>query len=649
MATIRTAIQVDDRMSGAFRSITNAMNITISAFSDLQEATHNAVDVSSIEAARAELSRAEVTLNQVESSIQSATQNQRQFNDSIEATNPQANILLGKFRQIATAVGGIIGLQKAIELSDSMAQTDARLSLIVDDGGSVDELQQKIYNVAQNTRAPFMKTADMIAKLGLQASKSFASNDELLFFAEQLNKSFVVAGTSVQGVESVMLQLTQAMAAGKLQGEELNAVLDNAQPIVANIQKYLEEVQNIDASNIKQLASDGVLTAEIIKNAMFYAADETNAKFESMPITFGQAMTTIKNDLLMTIEPMLQVLAEGATLLHDNWSTLEPVFWGLSAAMGSFALMTGIQAGAAWLAVAANRALIATMLANPLMWIAVLIGVVVAAIYKWVQAVGGLKIAWMIVSAELMYQWDLLKVNFLAVVYGICGLVDNLVLAWQDASVGVQNWCGDMRAGALRILQDMTNGAVDIINGFINTLNKIPGVAIETIDYVTYAATFEAQNEAEKQARNAALAATKASIYEEQQRRQEKVAKMAEDAQTLYNERIQAVINAQNEVAKGAEDNSTYDYGAYESTLGDIDKNTGKTADNTETSTEDLKYLRDIAERETINRFTTAEIKVDMGGINNTVNNMNDLDGIADYLAAKVEEQMQIAAEGIHE
>ena len=645
MATIRTAIQVDDRMSGAFRAMNNALNIVINSFADLQDATHQAVDVSSIEAARAELSRAEVTLNQVESSIQNATQNQRQFNDSIEAANPQANTLLGKFKQIATTIGGIIGLKKVMDLSDQVSQTTARLNLMNDGQQTTAELQKMIFESAQRTRGEYQATASTVARLGITAKDAFSSNAETVAFAEQLNKHFVIGGANASEMAAVSLQISQALGSGVLRGDELNSVFEQAPTIIETIADYLE----VPIGTIREMASDGEITAQIVKNAMLSAAEETNAKFESMPITFGQAMTTIKNDLLMTFEPLLQTIGKGATIIHDNWSTLEPVFWGLGAAIGFYAIMTGIQTTATWLSVAANRALIVTLLSNPLMWIAVLIGVVVAQIYKWVEAVGGIKIAWMKVSANLMYQWDLLKINFFAVVYGICGLVDNLVLAWQSASVGVQNWCGDMKVGALKILQDMTNGAVDIINGFINTLNKIPGIAIETIDHVTYAATFEAQNEAEKQARNAALAVTKANIYEEQQRRQEKVSKMAEDAQTLYSERMQAVLDAQNEVAKGAGDNSTYDYGSYDSMLSDIAKNTGKTADNTDTSTEDLKYLRDIAERETVNRFTTAEIKVDMGGINNTVNNMQDLDGIVDYLAVAVEEQMQIAAEGVHE
>lgn len=642
MATIRTAIQVDDRMSGAFRAMNNALNIVINSFADLQDATHQAVDVASIQAARTELARAEVTINQVESSIQNATQNQRQFNDSIGDANPQANTLLSKVKQIATTVGGIIGLKKVMDLSDQVSQTTARLNLMNDGQQTTAELQKMIFESAQRTRGEYQATASTVARLGITAKDAFSNNAETVAFAEQLNKHFVIGGANASEMAAVSLQISQALGSGVLRGDELNSVFEQAPTIIETIADYLE----VPIGTIREMASNGEITAQIVKNAMLSAAEETNAKFESMPITFGQAMTTIKNDLLMTFEPILQTIGKGATILHDNWSTLEPVFWGLGAAVGFYAIMTGIQTAATWLSVAANRALIATMLANPLMWIAVLIGVVVAAIYKWVQAVGGIRIAWMIVSANLMYQWDLLKTNFLSVVYGICGLLDNLVIAWQSASVAVQNWCGDMRAGALQILQDMTNGAIDIINGFINTLNNIPGVAIETIDHVTYAATYAAYNEAEKQARNASLEVTKSNIYEEQQKRQEKVNKMAENAQTLYSERMQAVIDAQNEVAK---DNSAYDYGSYESTLGDIAENTGKTADNTDTSTEDLKYLRDIAERETVNRFTTAEIKVDMGGINNTVNKIQDLDGIGDYLAELLEETAQIAAEGVHE
>lgn len=645
MATIRTAIQVDDRMSGAFRSMSSAMNIVISNFESLQDVTHNAVDVSSLQAARTELSRAEATLNQVESSIQSATQTHQSFNDSVRSAEPPANNLLNKFRQIATTIGGAIGLKKVLDLSDQVSQTTARLNLINDGMQSIKELQNMIFESAQRTRGSYAETAKTVAKLGLVAGDVFGSNAETVAFAEQMNKLFVVGGANANEMAAASLQLSQALGSGVLRGDELNSIFEQAQPIIQAIADYLE----VPVGTIRDMASEGEISAQIVKNALLSAAEETNAKFESIPITFGQAMTTIKNDLLMTFEPILQTIGKGATILHDNWSTLEPVFWGLTAAVGAYATMTGIQTAATWLAVAANRALIAAMLANPVMWLAIGIGIVVAAIYKWVTAVGGIKIAWMMVSANLMYQWDLLKTNFLSVVYGICGLLDNLVIAWQSASVAVQNCCGDMRAGALNILQDMTNGAIDIINGFINTLNNIPGVAIETIEHVTYAATFEAQNEVEKRLRNASLEASKASIYEEQQKRQEKVNKMAENAQILYSERMQAVVDAQNEVAKGAGDNSTYDFGSYDSTLGEISDNTGKTADNTDTSTEDLKYLRDIAERETINRFTTAEIKVDLGGVSNTVNNMSDLDGIVDYLAVKVEEQMQIAAEGVHE
>lgn len=655
MATIGTAIQVDGRMSGTLRAMNNALDIAINNFSELQDAIHNTV--SSIQATRTELARVENTFNQIENSIRGAEQSQEQFNRSLSSATPSANNLLGKLKQMVVTVGKKVEVGTILNLSDEISRTNARLNLMNDGMQTTAELQGMIFQSAQRSRGSYSEMVKTVGMLGIGAKDTFSSNEETIAFVEQMNKHLVIGGADAQEMAAVSLQISEALSSGTLSGDEFNSVFAQAPTIIHTIADYL----NVPIDMLSDMASEGEITASIIKNAMLAAAEETNAKFENIPITFGQAMTTIKDDLLMTFEPLFQIIGAGATLLHDNWSTLEPVFWGLAAAVGSFAFMTGLQAVATWLSVAANRALITTMLANPLLWIAVIIGVVVAAIYKWVQAVGGIEIAWMMVSTMLMYQWDLLKINFLAVVYGICGLIDMLVIAFQSASVGVQNWCGDMKAGALQILQDMTNGAIDIINEFINTLNNIPGVAIETIEHVTFAASYATQNEAEKQARNESLAVTKANIYEEQQRRQEKVTKMGENAQTLYNQRFQEVADAQAKAEKRTEDNSAdnyssphdysspYDDGSSESALGDTTGNTGKKAYATETSKEDLQYLRDKAERETINRFTTAEIKVEMGGINNTVNKMNDLDGIPNYIATAIEQQMQITAEGVHE
>ena len=266
MATIHTAIQLQDNMSRQFYAMNMAMSTVIDSFYTLQDATSQAVDVSALEAAQRELQQVEASFNQIEQEIKQADTAQDYFNQEIQEADSLANKLLGTLGTIVGTYFTLQGLRGAISLSDEMTNTNARLELINDNLMTTAELQQMIFESAQRTHSPYQQTADMVGKLGMQARSAFKSNAEIVAFAEQINKTFKIAGTPIQGMESVMLQLTQAMAAGALQGEELNAILDNAQPIVANIQRYLEEAMNIDASNIKKLASEGVITAEIIKN-----------------------------------------------------------------------------------------------------------------------------------------------------------------------------------------------------------------------------------------------------------------------------------------------------------------------------------------------------------------------------------------------
>ncbi len=393
-----------DRTNAELEQLRSQLNTAINEQNELNQAIQN-MDVASANSAYLRLSQ---TVSRTERYIRDNADEQEYFNQRMSEGVSHSNHLLQKVTGIVGAyatlhtMGNIIGyfnqrmsegvshsnhlLQKVtgivgayatlhtmgniIGLSDTMTQTNARLSLIVDDGGSVEELQNKIYASAQNARGSYLTTADAVSKLGMQASQAFSSNDELIGFTELLNKSFVNAGTSAQGIDSVMLQLTQSMAAGKLQGEELNAVLDNAAPIVQNIRQYLEEVQGIDASNIKELASEGIITADVIKNSMFYAADEINAKFESMPMTWGQIWQSAQNTAMMEFQPVLQRLNDMAnseafqafldraitgmatlanivlnvfdlmgaagSFVADNWSIIEPIILGVAGAFGIY-------------------------------------------------------------------------------------------------------------------------------------------------------------------------------------------------------------------------------------------------------------------------------------------------------------------------
>lgn len=627
MATIRTAIQLQDGMTLVLRSMNNALNSTISSFEAVQRVSGNAVDTSSIQAARAELNRAEIAMNSVEQEIREANQAQQQFNNQVN----QSSGLMRKLKSAAIAFGTAFSVKKVINVADSITQTTARLDLINDGLQTTEQLQDKIFQSAQRSRAEYQTTADVVAKLGQRAGDAFSSNEETIAFAENLNKSFVIAGASQAEMASASLQLTQALGSGVLRGEELNAVFEAAPNIIRTIADYMD----VPIGQIRNMASEGQITADIVKNAMLSSTEVINKQFESMPMTFSQVGTILGNTLLQTFKPVIQGIGTGAQFIYDNWSTIEPIFWGLVTAVGAYAAIIGVMTTAKWLSIAANRALITTMLSNPVMWIALAIGVLIGMIYKWVQSVGGLEIAWKIAMNGIMTAWDWVKIGFFTGVYWILDLWDKMKLGMITAGVGIQNFMGDMKANVLMILQNMVNGAIDIINDFIDTLNKIPGVSIDTINNVTFGTNAQLQNEA-------ALDAYRSEIKAGMADRGVKLIQMQDDARTATAARQAEIKSMQAEAFSNQFDTMAYD-------MANTASNTAKLANSMDMSNEELKYMRDLAEREAINKFTTAEIKVDMGGVVNQVNQDTDLDGMVAYLEDTLYETMVVTAEGVHD
>ena len=245
--------------------------------------------------------RTQANQERLNNSIKNSQENQDKFSNSINTSYSNGKKLLSTIKKVALAVGGISAIKGLFNLSDEMTNNKARLNLIVDDGGSVEALQNKIFVSAMNARASYQTTTDIITKLGLQASKAFKGNDELIAFAEQLNKTFAISGTEATGIESTMYNLTQALSTGVLRGQDLNAVFSNAPQIVQNIADYL----NVPIGKIRDMAADGKISAQIVKNAMLKAADETNAKFNKMPMTWNQVFTKMKNIAIKALDPVL--------------------------------------------------------------------------------------------------------------------------------------------------------------------------------------------------------------------------------------------------------------------------------------------------------------------------------------------------------
>ncbi|HFK2988856.1 tape measure protein [Clostridioides difficile] len=295
MATIQTSIRIFDGMTPAFRHMNNAMNIVLSSFEQLQRTSSNAIDANSIRTAREELARAEAGFDRLEQQIRESDNQQRRLNEDINKGASSTDRLVGSAKKLAATYLGIRTLGGLGNLSDQMTSTNARLSMINDGQLSDGGLNKMIFQSAERSRASYLDTAKIVSRIGMNAGKAFSSTKEIVGFAEQLNKKFVIAGASTEEMNSALLQLTQGLSSGVLRGEELNAVFESAPNIIKSIADYLD----VDIGKIRGMASEGMLTADIVKNSLLAASAETNKQFEQMPYTLGQIFTSVKNNAVM--------------------------------------------------------------------------------------------------------------------------------------------------------------------------------------------------------------------------------------------------------------------------------------------------------------------------------------------------------------
>lgn len=713
MATIRTAIALYDGVTAPLQAMHKAMNIVLNSFEAMQRASGNSVDVSSIQEAREELARAGAAFDSIEQNIRDAGNQQDRFNRRIRDGTTAADGLWGKLKGIAATVGGLAAAKKIIGISDDLASTRARLNLIVDDGGSVSELEKKIMASAQRSRAAYFDTASAIASLGSNAGAAFANTDEIIAFMEQINKQFVIGGASAQGQSAAMLQLTQAMAAGALRGEELNSILENAPGIARAIESYM----GVAEGSIKQYAEQGLITADVVKNALFAAADETNAKFESMPKTWAQIWTSMQNKALSVFNPILtkinqianseqftkvtdgiinglagiasvatvvlDLLINVASVVVDNWSWLSPIILGVAAALGVYygrlllvrgaelasaavsgavAVAKGIMAaatmlvtGATWAQVTAQYGLNAAMYACPLVWIIILIIALVALFYAAVAAVnhfagtsvsatglicGAFMAALAFIGNIFVALWNLV-VDVFVMIYNLVATVANFIgNVFNDPVAAVARLFFDLADTVLSVLQALAS-AIDTIFGS-NLAGSVQGWRDSLGGWVD--STFGKGKEV--------------------------MEKLNADDLKLGRFEYGAAFDMGYEFGQGVEDTvgGLFDFSAMDSlgadaldayglgnTLDGIYGNTGDTAGSTaamsdalDIAEEDLAYMRDIAEREAINRFTTAEIRVEQQNTN-YISQDTDLDGIMDAWANDFATKLDVSEEGVHE
>lgn len=676
MATIRSQMVLNDQVTGVLKNITRALDITLHSFEQMQDASANAVDVRLLNQARAGLGEVNLAVREMEENyrraaqqeqqvtrnIRQSTQAEQQLNASIRGGNDALDDMVGKAKNLAATIGASVGLKKLIELSDQMTSTTARLNFIVDDGGSVEALEAKIMASAQRSRAAYLDTASAIASMGANAGAAFTSNDELIAFMEQVNKQFVIGGASAQGQAAAMLQLTQAMAAGALRGEELNSILENAPGIARAIEQYM----GIAEGSIKSYAEKGAVSATVVKNALLSIADETNAKFNGMAMTWGQVWTQMGNIALKVTQPLLTAI----NWLANNLSVIGPILLGLGTAFLvfqvaahwtqiaavataayhavvnllsiGFGVLTGNTAAASAAVFTFNSAL----LASPITWIIMLIAVVIGLLYGVVAIIN--KVTGSSISATGLIC-GAIAVAGAFIGNTVIGLLNALIqYIWAifvAPFLGIVEWILNVCNGGFNSFGDAVANLIGQIIGWFLNLGKVVTTIIDAIFGTNWTAGLESlQSSVTAWGKN------------------ENAITLDKNAPTIdYRFEYGDAWAAGNDFGKGIDakiggmfntgglgDSSGFDLGDIAAYTGETADNTGKTADALAVTEEQLEYLRDIAERDAINRFTTAEVKIDMTGMTNRIDGSADLDGVINQLTEGFTEALVTAAEGVH-
>lgn len=661
MSENNSEIQLYNKAVPALNNMTSALTAAENSFYDLQNAVAAGFNISNIAIFKQNILNINLSLSQTNNflletgeNISDAANKQDQLNKKIDEGASSAGGFFSVIDEIANKVTDKLSFENIMNLSDSLIQTDNALNALTGDAEKTAALQDKIMNSANSSRVSYQSMAETVAQMGSGVNNPFSNTDEIVTFTELVNKQLSVSGVVDGDRDALMSQITQVMTSGSLSGEDFNSIFQQAPGIMQTVADYM----GVPVNAMQSMAAEGQISSETIKNAMLGSASEINEKFGQVPATFSEIKTLMENNIAEAFIPIAETIGSVLQWVSENWSTLKPILVGVAAAVGILTAASAINSAVTWLQVAANRALATSLLTNPIVWIALAIGVLVAFIYKWIQSVGGIKNAWELFKILITAAWYSIQLAFYKGIYFVMKLADSLMFKWNSVCVSIANFLGDLKVSVLTVLQNMVNGAIDIINDFISVINNIPGVNIEAVEHVTFAATAEAENEAAKQERAKQLAAYQKELAENDFERTTKLNQLESERDSLmleyhmlndtYRKQAETEEMSNEQYFKQTETEEDAEY------LGGIEDYTAGTYGDTSeindtiqaSSDEELDFLRSLAEREAVNKYTTAEIKLDFTSNANIKSDM-DIDGMINSFTDELQRTLVTTASAL--
>lgn len=689
-----------DTANAELEQLRSQLSLAVQEQNELNQAMQN-MDVSAANSAYLRLSQ---TIGNTETYIRDNIDEQGRFNQEINEGISQADELMDT---IKGAVGAYVSIQAVcdvLNISDELVQTTSRLNMMNDGLQTTDELVNMVYAAAQDARGSFFEMTDVVARFGNNAKAAFSSSAEVVAFADLVQKQMTIAGASTTEASNAMLQLSQGLGSGVLRGDELNSIFEQAPNLIQNIADYLE----VPIGTIREMASEGELTADIVKSAIFSASDEINARFEEMPMTWGQIWQSMQNTALIAFQPVLQhlndianseafqgfingVIEALATLANialgvfdfmascgqfvaDNWSIISPVIYGIIAALAVYgaylaitkgmelatAVATGIlnvaqfihatavaaSTGATIAATAAQLGYNSAMYACPVLWIIMLVIALISVIMmlcNWIaQATGaansgiGIVVGSLSVAVAVVLNLFVTLINMVIDVFVvlwnfIAAFANFFANVFVDPVGAIARLFFDLVDSILGLLQTLA-GAIDAIFGS-NLSGAVQGWRDDLGGWVDE--TFGQGQE------------IMATVSSEDWHVDRFEYGEAWDAGVELGDGISSAIEdfSISDVFGSVDIPNPQDYTTQFAGMGDsLDSISGDTSgisDAMDITQEDLKYMRDLAEQEAVNRYTTAEITIEQTN-HNTVSGGMDLDGIVSGLTDAVDEAVEI-------
>lgn len=696
-----------DTANAALEQMRGQLAQALEAQNDLNAALDN-MDVSAANTAYSQLSQ---TIGNTERFIRDNVNEQGQFNQSIQEGVAQADKLTDTIKGAVTAYISVQSIGKALDISDQLTLTTSRLDMMNDGVQSTAELVNMVYAAAQDARGSFSQMADVVARFGNNAKDAFSSSEEVVAFADLIQKQMTIAGASTQEAANAELQLSQALGSGVLRGDELNSIFEQAPNLIQNVADYL----NVPIGQIREMAADGELSADIVKTAIFSAADDINSKFESMPMTWSQIWQSMQNTALIAFQPVLQNLNDLANsdvlqasiqnaigaisalanilldvfdlvvsisaFVSDNWGWIAPIVWGIVAAFTAYNVVLGIyngiqavsnglkaasamadqvhaaalmmESGATFTATAAQYGFNAALLACPVTWIVAAVLALIVILYALVGIIN--QVAGTSISATGLITGAVAVAGAFILNIGI-GLYNSfiaVIAAFVNFFIGIIEWVLNAANGGFNSFGDAVANLIGQIIGWFLSLGQIVTTIIDAIFGTDWTAGLEGlKNSVTQWGKNEnaiTLDRMDTSAAGLQRFDYGDAASAGYDFGAGLESKVGSLFNFSGSIPSVEDYAGLIADNANLSTLPDIADNTGKIKDTLSDTDEDLKYLRDMAEMEVINRFTTAEVKVDMSGMQNNISNGMDLDGVTSALTDGIMEAIDVVTEGVHD